>query len=150
VTFLRCQHDTFHTLTLTLIDTLIYMYFCSHILGMQATVYMYIHMYIYIYICGLMWHFFYLCHIWWHLHCQCAPYAAILLLVFHLTEANFGITTHFFTFASLASKQIIIVVIIEPTSQSPSPSPSSSSLPLFYAKIEFAQPNRFPFPFPPS
>lgn len=42
-----------------------------------------------------------------------SPYAAILLLVFHLTEANFGITTHFFTFASLTSKQIIIVVIIE-------------------------------------
>lgn len=78
-------------------------------------------------LCGLMWHFAHLCH-----QCYCRypspllllpslslvqlpvfPYAAILLLVFHLTEANFGITTHFFTFASLTSKQIIIVVIIE-------------------------------------
>lgn len=42
--------------------------------------------------------------------CLPSAYAAILLLVFHLTEANFGITTHFFTFASLPSKQIIIVI----------------------------------------
>lgn len=73
-----------------------------------------------------MWHFAHLCHQCYCCspspYCRChpslvqlpvSPYAAILLLVFHLTEANFGITTHFFTFASLTSKQIIIVVIIE-------------------------------------
>lgn len=82
-------------------------------------------------LCGLMWHFAHLCHQCYCLYpspsyCCChpslvqlpvSPYAAILLLVFHLTEANFGITTHFFTFASLTSKQIIIVVIIESSSE---------------------------------
>lgn len=75
-------------------------------------------------LCGLMWHFASTPRQRCPTHplaaaphpsppsaaCLCSAYAAILLLVFHLTEANFGITTHFFTFASLPSKQIIIVI----------------------------------------
>lgn len=110
-------HTHTHTLHTHMVHTLARMYFCSHILGMQATVWLNValrpplpplllplppsfsspH-------CSLV-------------QLPVSPYAAILLLVFHLTEANFGITTHFFTFASLTSKQIIIVVIIESSSR---------------------------------
>lgn len=103
-----------HTLTHKA-HTLARMYFCSHILGMQATVWLNVALRpplppvllllplpLVLLLPSLS-----------LLQLPVSPYAAILLLVFHLTEANFGITTHFFTFASLTSKQIIIVVIIE-------------------------------------
>lgn len=108
------SHTHKHTRTYKA-HTLARMYFCSHILGMQATVWLNVALRPPLppVLLLLPLPLVLLLPSPSLVQLPVSPYAAILLLVFHLTEANFGITTHFFTFASLTSKQIIIVVIIE-------------------------------------